>query len=92
MHTHANTRTLKPSHARLHARTHTQGGRCIFEAGQFRLSPQSETALIAHMRAAELGDDGQAAFPMHKRKVGLRGLGSGLGLGFRLGLGCFLDA
>ena len=62
------------------------GGRRIFEAGQFRLSSSSEAELIAHMKAAELGDDGQAAFPAHKRKVEVEiDLGAGEGKAVVLG-------
>jgi len=62
------------------------GGRCIFQAGQFRLSSSSESELIAHMKAAELGDDGQATFPAHKRKVEVEiDLGAGEGKAVVLG-------
>lgn len=45
------------------------GGQEIFSAGQFKLNGATERELIAHMKAAELGDSGKAEFPRHKRRV-----------------------
>lgn len=45
------------------------GGRTIFRAGQFILSGETEQELVQHMRSAELGDQGRAVFPAHKRVV-----------------------
>lgn len=45
------------------------GGRVIFAKGQFILNGDLERELIAHMKAAELADNGKGEFPAHKRRV-----------------------
>ena len=47
----------------------SMGGYEIFRDGKFQLSLDVEEKLVAHMKAAELGDDGSATFPAHKRRV-----------------------
>jgi len=45
------------------------GGHVMFAKGQFILNGDLERELIAHMKAAELADNGKGEFPAHKRRV-----------------------